>query len=75
MNVVEAFGLTLKKYRNEKKLSQEKLALNCNLDRTYIGLLERSQRQPSISTIFALCDQLGVAPHEFIKEVEKNIKE
>ena len=73
MNVIEAFGITLKKYRTEKNLSQEKLALNCNLDRTYIGLLERSQRQPTISTIFVLCEQLGVAPHEFIKEIEKMI--
>jgi len=73
MNVIEAFGITLKKYRTEKNLSQEKLALDCNLDRTYIGLLERAHRQPSISTIFILCERLNIAPHEFIEEIENMI--
>lgn len=71
MDVIRAFGTTLKKYRIERNLSQEELALNCNLDRTYIGLLERFQRQPTISTIFILCEQLNVPPHEFIEEIEK----
>lgn len=70
MNTVEAFGEVLKKYRKKAKLSQEELALSCGLDRTYIGLLERSKRQPTLSTIFKIAEVVGVAPHVIIREVE-----
>ncbi|KMN68155.1 MULTISPECIES: helix-turn-helix domain-containing protein [Bacillus cereus group] len=70
MEIPKAFGEVLRKHRKKANFSQEQLALQCNLDRTYIGLLERAQRQPSISTIFAICKVLNIAPHELIKEVE-----
>ncbi|BCC57063.1 TPA: helix-turn-helix transcriptional regulator [Bacillus cereus] len=73
MEIPKAFGEVLRKHRKKANLSQEQLALHCNLDRTYIGLLERAQRQPSISTIFVICKVLNIAPHEFIKEMEKLI--
>ena len=44
MEIPKAFGEVLRKHR-KANLSQEQLALHCNLDRTYIGLLERAQRQ------------------------------
>lgn len=71
MEVSEAFGQVLRKHRKAANLSQEHLALHCELDRTYIGLLERAQRQPSISTIFSICKVLEVQPHILIKEVEE----
>lgn len=71
MELIDAFAFTLKKYRKHNNLSQEALAHSSGLDRTYIGLLERSQRQPSLSTIFKLADVLQVNPHIFIKEVEE----
>lgn len=71
MNISEAFGHVLRKYRTEANLSQEQLALQCDLDRTYIGLLERAQRQPTITTVFVLCNALNITPHEFIREVEE----
>ncbi|MGP7818294.1 helix-turn-helix domain-containing protein [Niallia sp. 01092] len=70
MEISKAFGIVLKKRRNVAGLSQEQLALQCDLDRTYIGLLERAQRQPSITTIFTICEVLKIKPHELIKEVE-----
>ncbi|MEW5552184.1 helix-turn-helix transcriptional regulator [Peribacillus frigoritolerans] len=73
MEVSEAFGQVLRKHRKVANLSQEQLALHCELDRTYIGLLERAQRQPSISTIFSICEVLEVQPHILIKEVEELI--
>ena len=74
MDPIIAFGITLKKHRLQLKLSQEELALSANLDRTYISLLERSQRQPTLSTIFKLAEVLNIEPHKFIKEVEKLAK-
>lgn len=70
MEIAEAFGHVLRKRRKEANLSQEQLALQSDLDRTYIGLLERAQRQPSLSTIFSICQVLEVQPHILIKEVE-----
>lgn len=71
MDAVEAFGKVLKKYHGESKVTQEELALSCGLDRTYIGLLERAKRQPTISTIFKIADVLGVEPHVMIEDVEQ----
>lgn len=73
MEITEAFGIVLRKYRTEAGLSQEKLALMCNLDRTYIGLLERAQRQPSITTIFKICEVLELKPYKMILEIEEKI--
>lgn len=70
MELSKAFGTVLRKYRKLAGLSQEQLALQCDLDRTYIGLLERAERQPSITTIFIICEVLKMKPHELIKEVE-----
>ncbi|MGY3714999.1 helix-turn-helix domain-containing protein [Sutcliffiella cohnii] len=71
MEISKAFGIVLRKPRKLAGLSQEELALQCDLDRTYIGLLERAQRQPSITTIFIISEVLKIKPHELIKEVEK----
>ena len=58
MKVEEAFGAVLKAARKEKGLSQEQLALSCDLDRTFISLLERGLRQPSLTSIIALSEAL-----------------
>ena len=52
MDIGAAFGRVLKQMRTEKDLSQESLALNSGYDRTYISLLERGHRAPSLKTVF-----------------------
>ena len=71
MEVRQAFGIVLKKNRINKNMTQEQLAFNSDLDRTYIGLLERSKRQPTIETIFKISQVLEIKPHELIKEIEE----
>jgi len=71
--VVSLFGKVLRKLREAKKLSQEKLAELCDLDRTYISLLERGLRQPTISTLFKIADALDLPPSELVKKVEEEI--
>jgi len=71
LDINKAFGITLKKYREKVFLSQEKLANDCELHRTYISLLERGERSPSLKTIFLLAERLNIEPHLLIKEVEK----
>ncbi|MFJ7971730.1 helix-turn-helix domain-containing protein [Psychrobacillus sp. NPDC096389] len=71
MNVIEAYGIVLKKHRTVANLSQEKLAFKCNLDRTYVGMLERGERQPTISTLFVIAENLNIPASDFIVEVEQ----
>ncbi|WP_297085771.1 helix-turn-helix transcriptional regulator [uncultured Draconibacterium sp.] len=72
--VVEAFAKVLRAEREKKKLSQEKLAELCDLDRTYISLLERGLRQPTLTTIFRISKSLGIVPSKLIEQVEKEMK-
>lgn len=70
MGVEKAFGFVLSTRRKELGLNQEELAFRCKLDRTFISLLERGKRQPSLDTIFKLAKELQISPSELIKEVE-----
>jgi transcriptional regulator with XRE-family HTH domain len=54
------FGDSIRKYRNEKKLSQEQLASLSDLDRTYIGGIERGERNPSLVNIHKIAVALGI---------------
>ena len=75
MNIEQAFGIVIKKYRLECSISQEKLALEAGLDRTYISLLEREKRKPTINTLFAISQTLDVKPHYIIQDIEGLIHE
>ena len=72
MEIEEAFGKVLRGFRLEKKFSQEELAHICGLDRTYISLMERAKRKPTITTIFALASSLNVLPSFLISATERN---
>jgi len=68
--IVEVFGEVLRELREANHISHEKLAEYCELARTYISLLERGLRQPTITTIFKLANALNVSPSKFIEKVE-----
>jgi DNA-binding XRE family transcriptional regulator len=70
MMIVKVFGQVLRELRVSKKLSQEKLAELTDLDRTYISLLERGQRQPSLTTIFKVSIALGIRPSDLVEKVQ-----
>jgi transcriptional regulator with XRE-family HTH domain len=65
----EAFAVVLKDLRHKKGISQETLALTCDLDRTFISLLERGLRQPSLTTILQISSSLDVSPGAFVNAV------
>lgn len=71
MTIAEAFGLALRKCRNRKGLSQEELASQSGLHRTYISLLERGKKGPSLSTVFRVSGALGVSPHVLVAMTEQ----
>ena len=69
-----AFGLILKDLRNERGLSQQQLAFDSDLDRTYISLLERGLRLPTLGTVFKVAEVLKVTPNDIVARVEKSLK-
>lgn len=71
MKLEKVFGIILKDIRKSKGITQEKLAYDCQLDRTYISLLERGLRQPTISTLFKLSNALDISSVDFIKRLEE----
>lgn len=66
----ETFGKVLKKFRTQKGLSQEQLALDADLDRTFISLLERGLRQPSLNTLLQISNALDTKASEIVAQVE-----
>jgi transcriptional regulator with XRE-family HTH domain len=67
MKPEEAFGTVMKSLRKEKKMSQEQLAHSCGLDRTFISLLERGQRQPSLRSILSIAASLELPADKLMK--------
>ncbi|TWH45151.1 helix-turn-helix domain-containing protein [Sporomusa sp. KB1] len=66
------YGLTLKKLRIEKGLSQEELAARVGLHRTYISQLERGLKSPSLRTIEKICGELCISLTTFMVHLEKD---
>lgn len=58
------FGQRVRELRRAKGLSQESLALTCNLDRTYIGGVERGERNISLVNIHKIALALSVPVEE-----------
>ncbi len=67
------FGQVLRRERLNAGFSQEKLALECGLDRTYISLLERGLRTPTLYTIFLIASQLGITTTTLVTDVVKDL--
>ncbi|GMB79310.1 hypothetical protein NN6n1_00920 [Shinella zoogloeoides] len=67
MSIRDVFAVNLRKRRLERGLSQEELAHQANIDRTYVSLLERCEYSVSIDRLDALATVLGVAAYELLK--------
>ena len=66
------FGSNVRRLREALGLSQERLGADARLDRSYIGGIERGERNPSLSTIFRLASTLGVPPHQLFEGIGKD---
>ena len=56
------FGQLVRKYRKERNMSQEQLALLCNMDRSYLGRIERGEVNPTLEKIYELPNSLTISP-------------
>ena len=70
LEMSDAFAVVLKKHRTVKGLSQEALAEKAGLHPTYIGLVERSLRNPSLNAASALAKALDVTLSKLVTEAE-----
>lgn len=68
MDIVKVFGTNVRKYRNEKRLSQEKLGELSNLHRTYISDIERFKRSIALENIQHIADALEVETYKLFLE-------
>jgi transcriptional regulator with XRE-family HTH domain len=66
-SLIDCFGSVLRQSRARAALTQEQLALEAGVDRTFVGLLESGKRQPTLSVIFALARALGVLPEQLVR--------
>ena len=73
MEADKAFGEVLRETRKKRGLSQEKLALDANVDRNYISLIELGKSSPSIKTLFKLCAALESTPSEILRTTQEKI--
>jgi transcriptional regulator with XRE-family HTH domain len=71
MDVREVFAWNLRRLRHERGLSQEALAHDAEVDRTYISALERCVYSASIDMLGKLAAVFDVEPAELLKRPSK----
>ncbi len=59
--IEKQFGQRLRELRRARGLSQEKLAFKSGMHRTYLGSIERGERNPALKNIAAIAEALGVS--------------
>jgi XRE family transcriptional regulator, regulator of sulfur utilization len=74
MEIRRAFSMTVRALRSKKGIAQETLAYEADVDRGYMGALERCQSTPTLDIVFRLLPHLGVDFVEFATEFQANLK-
>ncbi len=68
-----AFAEVVREQRAKKRISQEDLAHDAGLHRTYVGLIERGLRNPTIEVGHALALALGTTLSDLIRRAERRL--
>jgi len=75
MTPEKAFGEVLREIRQKHSLSQEELGFESGYHRTYVSLLERGKKSPSLNTVFQLATALGLLPSEILRRTEGRVRQ
>ena len=67
MDLPHILGRNLRDHRTRRGLSQEQLALDADMKRSYVSDLERGTRNPSVKAIARLATALHMAPWELLR--------
>ena len=70
MELAIAFGRVLRDLRKQVGLTQEQLGFEAELERNYISMLERGERQPTLTTLMKLARPLRLKASEMVALVE-----
>lgn len=70
--LAEVLGAVLRKHRLLANLTQEQLAFEAGLERSYISMLERGLNVPTVTTLFAIANALNCSPSTLLAEVEQD---
>ena len=66
--ILEKFGEKVRKERHQKGLSQEELAARAGVHRTYIGMIERAEKNITLENIEKITKALGLKISDFFKD-------
>ena len=66
-DVLVRFGKRVRELRRKKGFSQEAFAAHCGLDRTYVGGIERGERNPALRNIEVIAKGLGITISELMQ--------
>ena len=66
-------GEALCQARKAAGVSQEELAFEAKIDRTYVSQLENGHKSPTVDVLFRICPVLGMAASELIAQVERSL--
>ncbi len=64
-----SFGKLLKDLRKRKEISQEELAFRSNLNRTYIGMIERGEKNITLYNLYKISNGLGISLKELLSDL------
>lgn len=67
-----AFGKAVRELRKERGLSQEAFADLAGIDRSYMGHIERGEKNVTLTKIYQLTSALGITVLELFKRIEEN---
>lgn len=65
--IKKEFGERIKSLRSQEKLSQEKFALQIDMDRTYLASVESGKRNISIENIYKIANGFGITLEELFR--------
>lgn len=66
-------GAVIKRYREEKNLSQEVVSGLAGIGRTHLSAIERGERKPTLETFFRISEAMNISPSNLIKMIELEI--
>ncbi len=70
--LLHTLAVNVRTLRHSRNLSQEQLAVESGLHRTYVGAVERAERNVSLSSLEALSGALFVSPADLLQDRETN---
>jgi transcriptional regulator with XRE-family HTH domain len=71
MDLVQLLGRNVRAARLARGLSQEQLAFEAEMTRSYLSDLERGTRNPSVRALGRLAQALGIEPPELLRRSEQ----